>query len=86
MNAAAESSSKCKNHAYVMVGPTDFIPHDEDASAALIVTSGHNHEAFSMSPSIVALVATSLLTNQSSSILRQSCPSPFVQQMDIPSR
>jgi len=55
-NAAAESSSKCENHAYVAVGPTDFVPHNEDPSAALIITSGHNHEAFSMSPSTDLIV------------------------------
>jgi len=55
-NAAAESSSKHKNHAYIVVGPTDFVPHNEDPSAALVITSGHNHEAFGVSPSTDLIV------------------------------
>ena len=50
-NSAAKSLSKCKNYAYIMVSPTDFIPvfQDEGAFVAPIITSGHDHEAFGIS-------------------------------------
>ena len=46
---AAESSSKSENHAYIAMGPKNFDPLVEEASSALVVTSGHNHEAFGVS-------------------------------------
>jgi hypothetical protein len=55
-NSAAETSSKRENHAYVTVGPTDLIHQDEEASTALVITSGHNHEAFGVSPSTDLIV------------------------------
>ena len=57
-NSAAESLSKCENHAYITVSPTDFISvfQDEGASVALIITSGHDHKAFSISPSTNLIV------------------------------
>jgi len=57
-NSAAKSLSKCENHAYVTIGSTDFIPvfQDEGASVALINTSGHDHKAFSVSPSTNLIV------------------------------
>ena len=54
-NAAAESSSKPENHAYLTVGLTDSVPpNDEDT--ALVITSGHNHEAYGVSPSTDLIV------------------------------
>ncbi len=50
-NAAAGTSSKCENHAYITVGPTDFIPLDDEDFASLVITSGHNHEAYGVSTS-----------------------------------
>jgi len=49
VNATAKSSFKHENHAYIMVGPTYFIPHHKDTSTALVITSGYNHEAFGVS-------------------------------------
>ena len=46
---AAESSSKSENHAYIVLGPKNFDPSVEEATSALVVTSGHNHEAFGVS-------------------------------------
>jgi len=60
-NAAAKSLSKRENHTYVAVGPTDFVPHNEDPSAALVITSGHNYEAFGVS------LSTDLIVNCSAS-------------------
>jgi len=34
-----------------MVGSADFFPLDVEVPSALVTTSGHNHEAFSVSPS-----------------------------------
>jgi hypothetical protein len=48
VNSAAESSSKCENHAYVMISP---VHQDEDASIALVIIFGYDHEAFGVSPS-----------------------------------
>ena len=48
-NNAAASSSKSENHAYITVGPTDFVPLDDEDFASLVITSGHNHEAYGVS-------------------------------------
>jgi hypothetical protein len=48
-SVAAESSSKSENHAYVAWGPKNFDPPTDEAIPALVVTSGHNHEAFGVS-------------------------------------
>ena len=58
VNSAAKTSSKCKNHAYVAVSPTSVIsvPQTEETLIALIITSGHDHEAFSMLPSTDLIV------------------------------
>jgi len=63
VNSAAEILSKRKNHAYITVSPTDFIPvfQDEGASVALIITSGHDHKAFGIS------LSTDLIVNCSAS-------------------
>jgi len=55
-NAAAGSSSKPENHAYITVGPTNFFPLDLDTPMAFIITSGTNHEAFGVSPSTDLIV------------------------------
>jgi len=55
-NAAAQSSSKCENHAYVTVGPTDFVPLDNEDFNSFVITSGHNHEAYSVSSSTDLIV------------------------------
>ena len=55
-NAAVRISLKCKNHAYVTVGPTDFIPLDDEDFDSLIITSGHNHEAHGVSSSTDLIV------------------------------
>jgi len=49
VNAAAACLSKCKNHAYVTVGPMDFVPLDDEDFASLVITSSHNHEVYSVS-------------------------------------
>ncbi len=48
-NVAAASSSKHENHTYIMVSPTDFVPLDNEDFTSLVITSGHNHEAYSVS-------------------------------------
>jgi len=55
-NTATSSSSKCENHAYVTVGPTDFVPIDDKDFASLVITSGHNHEAYGISSSTDLIV------------------------------
>jgi len=57
-NAATSSSSKCnKNHAYITVGPTDLVPINNDRDFdSLIITSGHNHEAYGVSLSTDLIV------------------------------
>ncbi len=55
-NAATASLSKCENHAYVMVGPADFVPLDDEGFDSLIITSGHNHEAYGVSSSTDLIV------------------------------
>ena len=60
-NVATASLSKRENHAYVMVGPTDFVPIDDEDFASLIITSGHNHKAYGVSSS------TDLIVNCSTS-------------------
>ena len=55
-NAATASLSKRENHAYVTVGPTDFVPIDDEDFASLIITSGHNHKAYGVSSSTDLIV------------------------------
>ena len=57
-NSAAETSSKRENHAYVAIGPSVVIPAPqvEETSVALVITSGHDHEAFGVSPSTDLIV------------------------------
>jgi hypothetical protein len=45
-NTTTEGSSKAENHAYIVVGPKNFDPLDEEATSTLVITSGHNHKAF----------------------------------------
>jgi hypothetical protein len=51
VNSAAESSSKRENHAYITISPLKTASQDDRSSTALVVTSGHNHEAFGVSAS-----------------------------------
>src|SRR6266545_337686 len=88
-NAAAACLSKCENHAYVTVGPMDFVPLDDEDFASLIITSSHNHKVYGVSSStdlIVDCGASShfLLTKLSLSILRQSRLNLFELPTDIP--
>ncbi len=55
-NMAARSSSKCENHAYLTVGLTDFVPLDNEDFDYLVITSGHNHEAYGVSSSTDLIV------------------------------
>jgi len=55
-NSAAASSSKCENHAYVTVGPSDFVHLDDEDFNSLVITSGHNHEAYGVSSSTDLIV------------------------------
>ncbi len=55
-NAATASSSKGENHAYVTVGPTDFVPLDDEDFTSFVITSGHNHEAYGVSSSTDLIV------------------------------
>ncbi len=55
-NAAAACLSKCENHAYVTVGPMDFVPLDDEDFASLVITSGHNHEVYGVSSSTDLIV------------------------------
>ena len=57
-NSAAKTSFKCKNHAYIAIGPSVVIaaPQVKETSVALIITSGHDHEAFGVLPSTDLIV------------------------------
>jgi len=55
-NVSTASSSKCENHAYVTVGPADFVPLDNKGFDSLVITSGHNHEAYGVSSSTDLIV------------------------------
>ena len=53
---AATSLSKCENHAYITVGPSDFVHLDNEDFNSLVITSGHNHEAYGVSSSTNLIV------------------------------
>jgi len=57
-NAATSSSLKCdENHAYITVSPTDLVPiNDNKDFDSLVITSGHNHEAYGVSLSTDLIV------------------------------
>ena len=84
-NSTAEGSSTCEKHAYATIGPTHLIPVPivDGIPTTLVITSGHDHEAFGVSPSIAA---TFSLINWSLSISRLFSPSLFMLLMDIPFR
>ena len=39
-----------------MVGPADFVPLDDEGFDSLVITSGHNHEAYGVSSSTDLIV------------------------------
>ncbi len=56
-NVAARSLLKCKNHAYVTVSPTDFVPINNKDFTSLVIFSGHNHEVYGV------FLSTDLIVN-----------------------
>ena len=48
-NAIAESSTKSENHTYIALGSKNFDSPIDKAPSTLVITSGHNHKAYSVS-------------------------------------